>query len=387
MRMAVLVLSAGGLELARKLHAARPGSTTIFGPSCVVGACGGGVDGTGAGAPEVETDGLPPGTFATADPAVHGWTGPLRHVFPGIWGRFDAIVAVMAMGIVVRLAGPLASDKRRDPAVVVVDDAGRFAISVLGGHGAGANELTDDVAAILGATPVVTTASEVRRVPAVDRIGRAHGWTIERSENLTRVAAAVVRGQVVAVWQDAGTPEWWRDFGPWPGHFVRFGDRDELAGLRPRALLVISDRAVAIADGPLEDHTVVYRPPTLVAGIGCRRGTPRATIERWLRDVLDTHGLAWNSLAALATVMLKMDEPGLVALAKAACLPLVAFPPEQLAAQPGIETPSARVKAKIGIAAVAEPAALRASGAARLLVAKQIGPGVTVAIARKPVTE
>jgi cobalt-precorrin 5A hydrolase len=288
----------------------------------------------------------------------------------------------MALGIVVRLAGPLATDKRRDPAVVVVDDAGRFAISVLGGHGSRANELAGEVAAILGAAPVVTTASEARGVPAVDLIGRAHGWTIERAEDLTRVAAAVVRGRTVAVWQDAGTPDWWQPFGPWPGHFVRFHDWSELPKLRPAALLVISDRSPAV--GLVMDHTVVYRPPTLVAGIGCRRGTPRAVIERWVRHVLDTYGLAWNSLAAVATVTLKMDEPGLLEFAAAAGLPLVAFPPAQLVAQPGVETPSERVRTKIGIAAVAEPAALRAAGAGRLLVAKQVGPGVTLALARKP---
>jgi cobalt-precorrin 5A hydrolase len=309
----------------------------------------------------------------------------LRLVFPALWGRFDAIVAVMALGIVVRLAGPLAGDKRRDPAVVVVDDAGRFAISVLGGHGSGANDLARHVAGVLGATPVITTASDARGVPAVDQVGRALGWTIERTENLTRVAAAVVRGQVVAVWQDAGTADWWTMFGPWPEHFVRLTAWDELSSLQPEpsALLVISDRSLP-ANLPIPaEGTLLYRPPTLVAGIGCRRGTPRAVIESWAREVLDRHGLAWNSLAALATVTLKMDEPGLLEFAAGAGLPLVAFPPAQLAHQPGIATPSARVAARIGIAAVAEPAALRAAGTDRLLVVKQVGPGVTLAVARR----
>ena len=110
----------------------------------------------------------------------------------------------MALGIVVRLAGPLAVDKRRDPAVVVVDDAGRFAISVLGGHGAGANEL-----AARGRRDPRRHAGRHHRERGAARPGRRsdrprRGWTIERAENLTRVAAAVVRGETVAVWQDAG---------------------------------------------------------------------------------------------------------------------------------------------------------------------------------------
>jgi cobalt-precorrin 5A hydrolase len=375
--LAIIVLTWSGLDLARRIRAVQPEGTWIFGPSCVVGACGGPMaSGEAAGAD------LPAGVFATGESGVLGWRGPLRLVFPSIWRDFDAIVAVMALGIAVRLAGPLASDKRTDPALVVVDDAGRFAISVLGGHGAGANDLARAVAEVVGALPVITTASDAQGLPAVDRIGRREGWTIERTENLTRVAAAVVRRQTVAVWQDAGAADWWQPFGAWPSHFVRLGSWTELDAVRPAALLVISDR-LEPEDLPRAD-TLVYRPPTLVAGIGCRRGIAPAAVEACLERILSEHGLARNSLAALATVTLKLDEPGLLACARARGLPLVAFPPAQLADQPGIETPSERVRARIGIAAVAEPAALRASGAPRLLVAKQTGPGVTVALARRP---
>jgi cobalt-precorrin 5A hydrolase len=373
LKTAILVFSVGGLSLARRLCDARLNESTVFGPSCVVRECG--------GIASLLASSSPGGIIATDEPGVFGWTGPLRRFLPTIWEEFDAIVAVMALGIVVRLVGPLASDKRRDPAVVVVDEAGRFAISVLGGHGAGANELAVRVAEALGAVPVITTASDVHGLPAVDQIGRAWGWTIERTENLTRVAAAVVRREPVAVWQDAGSTRWWERFGPWPAHFVRLQSWSELAGLRPAAVLVISDRIVP-ADLPA-DRTVVYRPPTLVAGLGCRRGTPAEEIAAWVDRVFAAHALAPASLAALATVTLKADEPGLLAFAEARGLPLIAFRPEELAEQPGIERPSERVRAKIGIAAVAEPAALRAAGADRLLVPKQIGPGITVAVARR----
>jgi cobalt-precorrin 5A hydrolase len=304
-------------------------------------------------------------------------------VFPAFWGEFDVIVGVMALGVVVRLVGPLAKDKRSDPAVVVVDDAGRFAVSVLGGHGAGANGLAREVAGVLGATAVVTTASESRGLPAVDLLGRDLGWKLERAENLTRVAAAVVRGQTVAVWQDAGADGWWRPFGPWPGHFVRLTTWDDLSSVGPAAVLVISDRT--LPEGLLPpDRTLVYRPPTLVAGVGCKRGTPRAVIDAWADAVLDAHRLAPGSLSAVATVTLKADEPGLIAFAAGRGVPLVTFTPDQLAGQPGVETPSERVRARIGIAAVAEPAALRAAGARSLLVPKQVGPGVTLAVARRP---
>jgi cobalt-precorrin 5A hydrolase len=368
MKRAVLVLSRSGLALGRRLRDADPIETTILGPACIVGRCDRGKEGSS--------------TFATDEPGVWGWVGPLRKIFPQLWAEYDAIVAIMALGIVVRLAGPLASDKRRDPAIVVVDDSGRFAMSVLGGHGSGANELAHRVAAVLGATPVVTTASESQQVPAADLIGREQGWTIERAENLTRVAASIVRRELVAVWQDAGNTDWWRPFGPWPEHFVRLADWSELDRVNPAALLVISDRVVPTARLPA-DRTLIYRPPTLVAGVGCKRGTTLETLESWANFVFETYGFSPSSLAVVATVTFKMDEPGLLAFAAKRKVPLVAYPPEHLDGCPGVLTPSLRVRAKIGIAAVAEPAALRAAGATSLLVTKQKGPGVTVALARR----
>jgi cobalt-precorrin 5A hydrolase len=368
MKTAIIALTTEGLDLARRLREASQGSTTIFGPSCVVERCGG----LGSNLPE---------TFPTGEPGVFGWTGPLRKVLPALWEEFDAIVAVMALGIVVRLVGPLAADKRRDPAVVVVDEAGRFAISVLGGHGAGANGLARALADCLGAVPVVTTASDALGMPAVDLIGRDLGWRLERADNLTRVAAAVVRRRPVAVYQDSGSADWWRRFGPWPMHFTRARSWDDLRRLDAEAILIISDRVESreLPDVP----TLIYRPPTLVAGVGCKRGTSVETIASFVAQALADHGLALGSLAAVATVSLKADEPGLRAFAQGMGVPLVAFPANELADVPGVETPSERVRARIGIPAVAEPAALKAAGAARLLVPKRKGPGVTVAVARR----
>jgi cobalt-precorrin 5A hydrolase len=263
-----------------------------------------------------------------------------------------------------------------------VDDTGRIAISVLGGHAAGANALAEEHATILGAQADVTTASEAGGLPAVDRIGLEDGWIIERAENLTRVAAAVVRRRKVAVWQEQGRLDWCQRFGDWPDHFHRVDSAEALRSVGPEAVLFISDRDEPA--GLPEGRTLLYRPPTLVAGIGCKRGTPREVIEEWVAGVMAAHHLSPHSLAAVATVTLKLDEPGLLEFARSRDLPLVAFPSEQLADHPGIEMPSERVRSKIGLAAVAEPSALRAAGATRLLVPKQKGPGVTLALARRP---
>jgi cobalt-precorrin 5A hydrolase len=302
--------------------------------------------------------------------------GAVRQTLAEVFEAHRPLVCVMALGIVVRILGPLAHAKTSDPPVVVVDEGGRFAISVLGGHGAGANTLAGEVAQALGAVTVVTTASEALGLPAVDLIGRRQGWRIEREGALTAVAGVVVRGEPVAVYQDAGCRQWWQDFGDWPPsfHYVETWPQESWS-----AALLISDRVLPAAPVPV----VTYRPPTLVLGIGCRRGVPCEEMEELFEEVCRAHRLAPLSLRAVATVSLKASEPGLIELARRRGLPLQSFTIAELAAVTPLPTPSATVKARIGIAGVAEPAALLAAGAAELLVPKQKGRRVTMALARK----
>jgi cobalamin biosynthesis protein CbiG len=280
----------------------------------------------------------------------------------------------MALGIVVRTLGPLARDKHAEPPVVVVDEAGRFAVSVLGGHAAGANALAERVARALGATPVITTASEALGRPAVDLIGKRFDWKIEPGSDLRAVAAAVVRGEPVAVYQDAGDGRWYQEFGGWPEAF-----HDGWPETHHRAALVISDRLLHATGVP----TVTYRPPTLAVGVGCRRGVPCAEIEAAVLAVFNESKVAALSVACLATASIKGDEPGLLQLAEKWGVPLRTFTLEELAAAGPVPTPSAAVRAKIGIDGVAEPAALLAAGATHLALTKQRRGRVTVAIARR----
>jgi cobalt-precorrin 5A hydrolase len=286
------------------------------------------------------------------------------------------LVCIMALGIVVRILGPLARDKKTDPAVVVVDEGGRFAISVLGGHLGGANPLASEVAQALGATAVITTASEAMGLPAVDLIGREFGWKIEDGSQLTVVAAAVVSRVPIAVYQDVGSGDWWRPFGEWPAHFERI---ESWPDADYSAALVISDRICP----DLPCAAVVYRPPSLIAGIGCRRGVPVAEIADLFQQVCDDHGLAPRSLGAVATATLKADEPGLREFAAHHDVPLRCYSLDELATVTSLPTPSEVVRRRIGIAGVAEPAALLAAGAPTLLVPKQRSRRVTVALARR----
>jgi cobalt-precorrin 5A hydrolase len=303
--------------------------------------------------------------------------GSLRDTLAEAFAEGRPLVCVMALGIVVRILGPLLRDKKSDPAVLTVDEAGRFVVPVLGGHAAGANALARQLAEILGAVPVLTTASDALGLPGVDLIGRAWGWQIEGTEHLTAVAAAVVRGEPVGVWQDAGQRDWWEPFGPWPASFVR------LDSWPPKghwgALLVISDRAVSVEGlGP----AVVYRPPTLVLGVGCRRGVPFAEVEGMFQRICRGQGVSSLSLGVVATAVLKLNEPGLVELARCHGVPLRAYTLKELAGVGPLPTPSAAVRARVGVAGVAEPAAMLAARTHTLLMTKRRGRRVTMALAR-----
>jgi cobalt-precorrin 5A hydrolase len=288
------------------------------------------------------------------------------------------LVCIMALGIVVRILGPLARDKANDPPVVVVDETGQFAISVLGGHERGANALAQRVAETLGAVPVITTASDRLGLPALDLIGRDWGWQIERRENLTKVAAATVRGEPVGVYQTAGRRDWWQPFGDWPANFRWLKTWPPLGNWA--GLLLIADVTLpAVYHCPF----VVYRPRTLVLGTGCRRGVPDHEIEAMFLQVCKTGGFAPLSLGVVATVTLKANEPGLLEFAARHQVPLVTYSPEELAQVGPLPSPSEKVRAKIGIAGVAEPAAMRAAGNRTLLVPKIRGERITMALARR----
>ncbi len=157
--IAILVLRKNGLRLAARIQQAEPEFTTIFGPTCVVGRCGvKPTSGASLGDP-------PPQVVPTETRGVFGWTGPLRRFLPDLWERFDAILGVMPLETMVRRIGPLATGLRREPAVVVVDESGRFAVSVLPGSVRAADEFTRELARRIGATPVVTGTRNVSVSP------------------------------------------------------------------------------------------------------------------------------------------------------------------------------------------------------------------------------
>jgi cobalt-precorrin 5A hydrolase/precorrin-3B C17-methyltransferase len=294
------------------------------------------------------------------------YEGKPKEALRGAWKECDAIVLFLAAGAAVRLIAPLLEDKRRDPGVVCVDDAGRFAVALVGGHGGGANALAERLADTLGATPVVTTASDVAGVPALDALGAGSGFKMEDDSDLAAVGAALVSGERVNLVSDVRWP-----LGPLPENVVVRAEE-----LEP-PLILISDR---IVDAPRP--AVIYRPPSLVVGVGCSRGTGAGEILDLLDRSLEEASLSKKSVASLASVEAKSDEAGLLEAAEELGVLLRFYAAEELSAME-VPNPSSVVEGAVGTPSVAEASVL-ASGA-ELRVEKQKSENATVAVGRLPV--
>lgn len=270
-----------------------------------------------------------------------------------LWQTHRAFVFCLASGAVVRLIAPLLQHKSSDPAVVVVDEAGKFVISLCSGHQGGADKLARLIAQSIGATPVLTGASNGLKLPLLDLLGIPFGWH-KGEGDWTGVSAAVARGEDVQVIQQAGSTLWQStaslknaafSFEPSPA---------------TKAKIWISAKSYP---SPLTSHPsplVQWHPRVLWVGIGCERGTSRQLIETAIRQVCQDHQLAEGAIAGIATIDLKADEVGILELCRERNLPLRTFPADVLRSVT-VPNPSVVVDAEVGTPSVAEAAALCAS--------------------------
>ena len=330
-----------------------------------------------------EGDLFVPARFAAEAPsASHLYEGRVATIIERVFPNCSALIAIMSLGVAVRLVAPYLKDKHSDPALVVVDDTGRFAISALSGHLGGANALASRIADLIGAEAVITTASDLAGTIQVDLLGKAFGWKVESFDAVTAVSAAVVNGEQVGIFLDAGETEWWPPDENLPDNITVFSSLVALSKAELLGALVVTDRLLADSDLLGKVPTVVYRPKTLVLGVGCNRGTSATEIEQAVTEVLERYRLAPKSVRNLASIDVKSDEQGLLEYAAQSGLPIQFFSATQLATITDLPNPSDAALAAVGVRGVSEPAAMMSAGNSELIVAKQKFGNVTVAIAR-----
>jgi len=309
---------------------------------------------------------LPPGS-------IREFTS-LAKLYSEIIPGYRVIIMIMALGIVVRTISPHLSGKDTDPAVLVMDEKGAFVISAVSGHLGGANSVAAGLAEKLGATPVITTATDVQGLAAVDTVAHDLGWAVEPLSGVRRVNGALANGEKIVLATDL-------DY--LVGKTLAGQMMLSLHHLRPLKaeipLVVVSSRT-----GRVDRKPCLYlRPGNLYLGIGCKKGTGFRDLHRAVAAVMDENHLSWKSVKELATCTVKKGEPGLEKLAGCLNLPLKLYSPRQLVDTMKKYSLSGSnfVKSEIGVEGVCEPAAMTGARLPRLVVAKRIFPGITVAVA------
>ena len=281
----------------------------------------------------------------------------------------EALVFIGSVGIAVRAIAPHVSSKTSDPAVVVIDDQGRFVLPILSGHIGGANALANRLARAIGATPVLTTATDTCGVFAVDSWAIHQGLRIANPGMIKLVSAKLLAGRDITISSEFpihGEPPPGVRQGQWNNG--GYGGEDVLITCR-----------TASANGSL--HLI---PPALTAGIGCRKGTSSEVIQTAFIQALEEAGYDPLSVATVCSIDLKAAEPGLQEFCAQHTLPLRTFSAEQLALAEGDFTSSAFVESIAGVDNVCERAAVAGSGG-HLVAHKKAYNGVTIALAlREP---
>ena len=276
----------------------------------------------------------------------------------GLFRESDALIFIGAAGIAVRTIAPHVVSKTSDPAVIVIDDQGRHVISLLSGHIGGANSMARGIAGLIGAEPVITTATDGAGRFSCDAWAVTHDCAISSMKAAKDVSAAILT------------------------HDIPVSSEFELPEDLPSGLTAGTDGEIGIYIGVRReepyDQTLRLIPRTVILGIGCRRGMPAADIMNAVRSVLDGAGIDMLSVGKIASIDVKKDEKGILELAKILKVQPVFYSAEELNAVPGEFDESEFVRKTVGTGNVCERAAVLAGG--ELIIKKTAVSGVTVAV-------
>lgn len=284
--------------------------------------------------------------------------------------EYDGLVCVMATGIVVRILAPLFVHKQQDPAIVVMDSRGNYAISLLSGHLGGANELASEMARISGGQAVITTATDVENTFAFDLFAKKYQMPIGNIDQLKYISAALLENRKVQMLTSYS-------FAEFHCNFIKEYDRT-----CPDPVVVIDEK---IHNLP-QDHVLYLYPQTLWVGIGCKAGVPSDKIEQAIVRTFAKYNFSENSIAGFATIPKKAKEQGIIRAAKKYRKKLRIIDTEQIKKldlkRLGIRQ-SDFVQNTVGVPSVSTATAFIASGCGKILVDKEIHSGITISIVKE----
>ena len=317
-----------------------------------------------------------PSKLSNENKSITWYSEPTSDKIIELFKNSNALICLFSLGAVIRLIAPYLKDKKTDPAVIVIDDKTNFVISVLSGHIGGANELTQEISEKLNALPVITTAADVNKTIAVDLVGREFGWKIDDETTVTKISAHMVNAEPIGVFQQTGNKKWYKEL---PKNVTIYNSLEELKKSNSKAHLIISD---TIIDNELAQESVIYRPQSLVIGIGLHWDTTKDTIKDGIEHCLKKFNLSSKCIAKLVSIKKSEDVQGLIDLGEEMKIPVEYVNREELA-EIITPNPSNTVKAFEGTASVSEAAAIKISNGELIIEKQKFPPNLTVAIARK----
>lgn len=282
--------------------------------------------------------------------------------------EYDALVFIMATGIVVRTIAPLLKSKASDPAVVVLDQQGRYVISLLSGHLGGANDLTRKIADEIGATPVITTATDVQGAPAFDEIAKKNKLAIENLGALKFISSALLEGKTVELYTEIPLSE------PCAHPQLRLTKKPS-----GKFQVIVSDR---IFSENKNVKALYLRPKSLVIGVGCKRNIEPSHLEACFTEFMQGYKLSPLSVAKIATIGLKRDEAAIIKLCKKLKVQLEIVADEEIKSCDYPFSSSEFVRRITGLESVAEACSYLASGCGEMITGKVKYSGVTIAACR-----
>ncbi len=281
------------------------------------------------------------------------------------WQDFDGFVFVMAAGIVVRSIAPLLQHKHEDPCVVVMDEKGQHVISLLSGHIGGGNRLAHRLASLTGGKAVITTGSDTLGLVPLDLWAKEQNLHIGNQDKLTTASGTLVNRGYLRIYADVAV-------------------ENLPNGLQQTEDWQIADIVVSHKD-IYPKEIILFRPRSLIIGVGCNRGTPTVEFEECLNELLKDNKLDRSSIRNLASIDKKNDEVGLLQFAHANCWHIDFFDKDSINKLKNLEISSAALKA-VGAIGVAEPTALLSGCTNLLLSRKRKWKNITMAIAQAPFT-
>lgn len=300
--------------------------------------------------------------------------GEIRALIGENWSRCTFLF-IGAVGIAVRYIAPFVKDKFTDSAVLAADEKGRYVIPLLSGHMGGAVRTADEIAELIGAEAVHTTATDIRGKFAVDVFAGRNGLSVTDRKKAKEISAAVLEGKKIALCAE------------YPGCRIEGKVPEELV-LCSREKASGYPYTILVADEPgggEKENTLLLRPRNVTAGIGCRRGIAPELLKKGLESILEKNGLRPDQLECAASIDLKKNEPALLALAEEYRIPFVTYPAEKLREIRSVTSSSAFVEQTTGVDNVCERAALLCCPGGELVCGKSIRDSMTAALVRRPV--